>query len=424
LKKALKKNSTKLEIDSGVNCYTFSNGLQLVHKQSLGTQTSNMGFVINVGSRDDGNLPGIAHFFEHMLFRGTHKRSSTQIINRIEWVGGELNAFTAKDVTVVYANVLSDYFDRSIELLADIVFNSKFSESALSKEQNIIREEINLYLDTPEEYLYDEFLNYLYQSHPMGYNILGTEDTIAQIGIKQLNQFYTTYYQPENMVLSVVSDLDFEKVLKLCSGLEQIQRAPIPEKPKVQQLKKSKKFDRSFEKDFNLAYVCLGKEAYAHDNKKKYGLMLLNNILGGPGMNSKLNMTIREKRGLTYQIDSTYTSYDNTGVFYINFATEMKQLDLTLQLIEKEIGKLCGASLSKNEIGKAKQQFKNQMRMAEESKNALMVYHGKQLLLYDQVQPLSVYLERIDDIQADDLRIVAQEIMEFSDLAQLKLIPI
>ena len=411
-------------MDSGLSSHVFSNGLKLVYKQSFGTATSHLGFVINAGSRDDGKHPGIAHFFEHMLFRGTHKRSSSQIINRIEWVGGELNAFTAKDITVVYANVLSDYFKRSVDLLSDIVFNSKFTETALNKERNIIREEINLYLDTPDEYLYDEFLNHLYASHPMGYNILGTEETIANIGIKELNTFYNTYYQPQNMVLSVISDLPYAKVLEHCQILESIQQSNLNPKPNVQGLKKSRHFIQSLEKDFNLAYVCLGKDAYSYNDPKKYNLMLLNNILGGPGMNSKLNMTIREKKGLTYQIDSSYTSYDNTGVFYINFATELHQLDLTIALIEKEVNKLCKAPLKESELKKSKQQFKNQLRMAEENKNALMVYNGKQMLLHNTVQPLNTYLNLIDSVHAEDLQRTAIEIIQYDQLSLLKIVPV
>lgn len=411
-------------MDAGLRTHVFSNGLKLVYKQSFSAQTSQIGFVINVGSRDDGEQPGIAHFFEHMLFRGTHKRSSSQIINRIEWVGGELNAFTAKDITVVYANVLSDYFARSVELLSDIVFNSKFTDNVLTKERNIIREEINLYLDTPEEYLYDEFLNHLYGSHPMGYNILGTEETIAKIGVKELNEFYSTYYQPQNMVLSVISDLPFEEVLAKCQDLESIEKGSFREKPSVQGLDAPVRFNQSLEKDFNLAYVCLGKEAYAYNDPRKYNLMLLNNILGGPGMNSKLNMTIREKKGLTYQIDSTYTSYDNTGVFYINFATEMQQLEMTMALIDKEVSKLCVAPIKDKELKKAKQQFKNQLRMAEENKSALMVYNGKQLLLHDMVQPLNTYLDLISAVKSEDLQQTANEVISYENLSLLKIVPI
>ena len=395
----------------------------MVYKQSSGTKTSQVGFVVNVGSRDDGNNPGIAHCFEHMLFRGTHKRSSNQIINRIELVGGELNAFTAKDVTVVYANVLSDYFSRSIDLLSDIVFDSNFTKAALSKERNIIKEEINLYLDTPEEYLYDEFQTFMYPGHPMGYNILGTEDTLAKIGIEELNTFYKAYYQPKNMVLSVISDLPFEKVVSLCQWVENYKGEPVEKRAVNVALPKYGHFDKIIKKEFNLAYVCLGTEAYNHLDAKKYNLMLLNNILGGPGMNSKLNMSIREKRALTYQIDSTYTSYDNTGMFYINFATEINQLELTLVLIKAEIDKLCNKEISENALIKAKQQFTNQLRMAEESKSSLMVYNGKQLLLYNRVNELDYYLKMVNAVDAEMVKDTAEEIISYGSLSQLKLIP-
>ena len=206
----------------------------------------------------------------------------------------------------------------------------------MAKERNIIREEINLYLDTPEEYIYDEFQSLQYPNHPMGYNILGSEESLSKIDVDLLNQFYYSHYTPKNMVLSIVSNLPFNQALKKCKFLDKLSGGDLPVKSEVG-IETAKAFSLKTAKDFNLAYACLGADAYSHGNDKRYDLMLLNNILGGPGMNSRLNMSIREKYGLTYQIDSSFVSYDNTGLFYINFATEVNQLERTLSLIKKEL---------------------------------------------------------------------------------------
>lgn len=420
LKKLLKENLNRSPEESKE--FSFSNGIRLVYKQVEGTQTTQMGFVVNVGSRDDGVNEGMAHCFEHMLFRGTKSRTSTQIINRLETIGGELNAFTAKDITVVYATVLTDYFSRTIDLLSDIVFNSEFTEDALAKERNIIREEINMYLDTPEEYIYDEFQYFHYPNHPMGYNILGSEASLSKIDIEVLNKFYHAHYIPRNMVLSVVSDLPFEKVIKKCLFLESMDGGVMPIKD-VLPIQGNKGFNIQNAKDFNLAYACLGTEAYNHFDDKRYNLMLLNNILGGPGMNSKLNMSIREKYGLTYQIDSSFVSYDNTGLFYINFATEISQLNKTLKLIKKELLKLTDKPLGPMQLVQAKHQFINQLRMAEESKNAMMIYQGKSLLLYNKVESLDFYLSKMSALTANDLYQTAKEVFDYHSLSQLIFVP-
>jgi len=402
--------------------HQLSNGLKIVYKQMFSTLSTQCGFVINAGSADDGEHPGLAHCFEHLLFKGTKKRNSTQVLSRLEVVGGELNAFTGKDITAIYANVLTKDFKRAAELLGDIVFNPNFKESDLVKEKRVIKDEINLYLDTPEENIFDEFQQFHYPTHPMGYNILGDEKSLEKINCEIIYDFWQKYYTTENMVFSIVTNLSFDNVLKNLSFLAEIRKektnlmvriAPIP----------SPVFKKEVKTDHTQVYACIGCEAYPYLHPKKEGLMLLNNILGGPGMNSRLNMAVREKHGLTYQIDSNYTAYHDCGLFYLSYSTEKKYLNKINKIVAREMQKLAENKLGKLQLQQAKNQFIGQLLLGEENKIALMVFLAKSTLFYKSIENLATMVDKISAISEHTLQEIAQETFTFSKQSSLLFIP-
>jgi len=416
--KVLTKMGKKFMFDEQPEVVMLNNGLRIIYKEVLGTQTTQCGFVINTGARDDGEFPGLAHCFEHMLFKGTTKRNATQVLKRLEVVGGELNAFTGKDLTTVYAHVLSIHFKRATELLADIVRNSSFKEKELIREKKVIREEINLYLDTPEENIFDEFQKLQYPNHPMGYNILGDEESLQAIDTVALKEFWKKYYHPRNMAFVVMSNIPLKQVIRTCKFMESWESEDFV-KADRREPNKDISFNKVVETEFNQVYACLGIECFPNNHPKKEAMMLLNNILGGPGMNSRLNLAVREKHGLTYQIDSSYTAYDDCGLFYITFSTEEKQLKKTLKLIERELQLLIDKPLTHYQLQQAKNQFHGQLQLAEESKTSLLVYYGKSSLKYDSIEGLDALLAKVSAVTVEDLQIIAKEILQFKTLNTL-----
>jgi len=417
-KKVLNKVDKKFMFEDMPEIITLKNGLRIIYKEALGTQTTQCGFVINTGARDDGDFPGLAHCFEHMLFKGTTKRNATQVLKRLEVVGGELNAFTGKDLTTVYAHVLSIHFKRATELLADIVLNSSFKEKELAREKKVIKEEINLYLDTPEENIFDEFQKLQYPHHPMGYNILGDEESLQTIDSPTLREFWKKFYHPKNMAYVVISNIPFKQVVRACKFMETWENGEFY-KPDRAEPGKDVRFSKVVETEFNQVYACLGAESYPYHHPKKEAMMLLNNILGGPGMNSRLNLAVREKHGLTYQIDSSYTAYDDCALFYITFSTEEKHLKKTLKLIEKELQLLIDTPLTKYQLQQAKNQFHGQLQLAEESKTSLLVYYGKSSLKYNSIEGLDELLAKVSIVTIEELQAVAQQMLQFNKLNTL-----
>lgn len=360
----------------------------------------------------------MAHFIEHMLFKGTEKRRALQIINRLEEVGGEMNAYTTKEKTCIYASFTSGYLSRAIDLLTDIAFNSTFPQKEMEKEKKVILEEIDMYDDTPEERINDEFQELLFKDHPLGFNILGTPETLNGLTQEQARGFIGSYYQPQNIVFSYVGAAPFEKVIKLCEKY-------MPTPASSTQGSKRKPFTKphtfTIEQDTDHAqcYCVMGSLAYGHNHKHKPTLALLSNLLGGPGLNSRLNLAVREKYGYAYQIDSSYSAYDDGGYFSIYFGTDPKYLNKTLNLVEKELKRLRENPISDVVLNKYKKQMAGQMLLAEESKVSLMLALGKSLIDHNRADTLAEVIQKIYAVTPAQILEVAREVLATDNLSRL-----
>ncbi|MFT7590316.1 MAG: putative Zn-dependent peptidase [bacterium] len=403
--------------------HTFSNGLRLAFKQTENTQIAHCGFFINAGSRDEQTSQvGLAHLLEHMLFKGTKKRNTNQVLNRLEVVGGDLNAFTTKDKTVVHASVVKHHFERCIELLVDVTFNSSFPSKPLEKEKKVVCEEIDMYLDAPEERIFDEFQEMFYANHPLGNNILGSKETVLGFTSQDIFDFVDQRYFSNEIVLVVVAPIKEEKAIRVCEKyLQSIQvksgkvhrTNPTPIKP----------FDVTSSNGFSQAHVLMGCDAYALDHVDRPALMLLSNILGGPGLNSVLNLKLREKHAYTYGVDCNLQSLTDSGFLTIYYSTDQRNLNRSRKAVMRELDIVKNQLIKPNLLKKYKTQFKGQMIMAEESNSSLMFVIGRSLLDVGYVDSLDSVLQKIDDITNDQLLAVANEIFDPSKMSYLTYLP-
>lgn len=398
--------------------HTLSNGIRLVHKQ-IANGVAHCGLIINAGTRDEKeDENGIAHFIEHVIFKGTKHRRAYHILSRMENVGGDLNAYTTKEETVVYSSFLPRYYDRAFELISDIVFNSVFPAKEILKEKDVVQDEINHYKDTPSEEIFDEFENLLYQGHPMGRNILGTPEDVKKINKSRILQFIRNHYHTDQMVLSSVGNIEFRKLIGLAEkyfGEEKPSLRTESRKP----YKKYRPKNRTEEKDTYLSHGCIGNIAYPRNDERRLILVLLNNILGGPGLNSRLNLGIREKYGFTYSIDSQYAPYSDTGVFSIYLGTDKGYMDKSIGLIHKELTRLRDNKLGTLQMSRAKQQIVGQLAISLESNLSSMLSNGKSYLHLGKVFTFNEIASNIDLISAEELLSVANEIFNPSQLTTL-----
>lgn len=403
--------------------FTLTNGLRVVHQRITTSAIVHCGLVLDIGSRDETIFnQGIAHFWEHMAFKGTRKRKTLDIINSLDSVGGELNAYTDKEKIAFYASVRKEYFERAVDLLSDITFHSVFPEKELEKERGVILEEMAMYLDSPDESLQDEFESVVYKNHPMGMNILGREETINAFQKKDFVSFFKGHINTKKIVFSCVGDIALDEVERLAKK--------YLENFKTHQLNgRRKKFSsykpayQVLERTVKQAKCAIGGEAYPVHNGNRVPLYLLVNILGGPGMNSRLNLSLREKYGLVYSVDAHYIPYSDTGMFAVFFGTEPKQLDKCINLVKKELLKFCDKPLSRPQMAAAKEQIKGQLAMSEENNLSLMLMMGRSVLLYNRVPRLEEIFHTIDNTDAQKLQDVAQDIFDEKKLSLLTMVP-
>lgn len=402
--------------------FTLQNGIRVIHKE-VNSPASHCGFIINAGSRDeDEHEHGLAHFLEHCIFKGTNKRKAFHILNRIDAVGGELNAYTSKEDTVIYASFLPHHYERAIELLADITFRSTFPEREIQKEREIISDEISSYLDSPSEQIFDDFEDQLYANHNLGRSILGTRDNLYRLGQKNLSHFLKKHYVTENLVFSSTGNISTQKLQKILEkhtedieyGSYQNKRKPFNDYHIAQCIQ---------EKEIFQAHLMLGNTAYSHADSRRRALILLNNILGGPAMNSRLNLNISEKYGFAYNLESNYTAYSDTGIFSVYLGTDKNSLPRATELIQKELEKLRNQKLGIRQLSSAKEQLKGQIALSQESGSSLMMALGKSLLSFDQVDDLETIYKDIDQITAEELQDIANEIFDPSQLSSLTFLP-
>ncbi|MBI3143216.1 MAG: insulinase family protein [Bacteroidetes bacterium] len=404
---------------SQVQLFTLSNGLRVVHLRLKTTQLVHCGLFIKTGSRDeDESTNGSAHFIEHALFKGTTRRRPAQLFDLIESVGGELNAYTTRENTAFYASGLKKYVDRGIDLLADMCFHPALPGHELDKERQVIFEEIEMYEDSPDDSIYDEFFSRLFPTHPLGFNILGTKQSLASIGPKELALFMKQHYTPAHMVLGVVGNLPHGRVEQLVDKYLSTQSSNLSLAPRACP-SPAPHFQLSFNKDFQQTHCILGGLAYHRYHPKRFALMLLTNLLGGNNMGSRLNLSVREKYGYCYNINASYQAFDDTGVFMVSFGCDEKNLQPTLNIVHKELDKLKSKALGPLLLAKAKRQLQGSLAIANESPGMQMQNMAKGILHFNKVVLLRELFDLIEEVSSDDLLQVAAEVFAPNNLNQL-----
>lgn len=348
---------------------------------------------------------GMAHFIEHLFFKGTKKRKSIHVLNRLEVVGGELNAYTTKDKTCVYASVNSDYFSRTAELLSDIVFQSNFPEKEMAKERNVIHEEIDMYLDSPEENILDLFQEKAFVKHPLGFNILGNHKSLNGIDRQMVLDFYNSWYIPEKMVFVYSGPKTFKQVIRILA--KQVEPVPAANGNAKSRLwfdsQAYKPFHASENTSHVQTYFTLGGLAPNNHSEDRAAMALLTNILGGPGLNSRLNLSIREKHGMAYDVEANYQTMRDIGLFHIYLGTDKRHFKKAKDLIWKELNFWQTKGITDTQLHRYKNQFKGQILMGEENRSGLILSAGKMLLDERPIEKLNTIFERIDGIQVKDL---------------------
>jgi predicted Zn-dependent peptidase len=398
--------------------HTLGNGIRLVHYPVKG-MVAHCGVIINAGSRDEeDDEQGIAHFIEHMLFKGTKKRRSYHILSRLEDVGGELNAYTTKEETAVHASFLRDDYERAIELISDITFNSVFPEKEISKEKDVIIEEINSYLDTPGELIFDEFEEQIFKGMPVGRSILGNPDTVKSFTQKKVHDFISRTYNTGQIVFCSVGNIPDDKILKLFrthfgsySSTKRV--SPVITDWKYKPSSVTKK------KDTFQNHCIIGNMAYSIKDERRLGMFLLNNILGGQGLNSRLNLALREKNGLAYSVESNYNPYSDTGSFSIYFGTDSQWLNKSISIVNIELKRLCSSKLGTIQLSKAKKQIKGYLARGYENHENLMLSLGKSLLTFNKIESLEETCSKIDAVTSSQLLEIANEVFDQSKLSAL-----
>ena len=398
--------------------HTLANGIRMVHMPS-GSPVAHMGVFINAGTRDEPEgREGLAHFIEHMIFKGTKHRKAYHILNRMESVGGELNAFTTKEYTAVYSSFLSKYYNRAAELLSDIIFHSRFPAREIEKEKDVITEEINSYLDTPSELIYDDFEGSLFIGHPMGRSILGKPEIIRAFGLEDINSFYSANYTADRMVICSVGKINFPRLVKYVNNHFQIEERnkTFLSRPSPQT---SESFNITTERKTYQSHTIIGNRAFARGDDRRFAFGLLNNILGGPGMNSRLNMQLREKHGYAYQVDSFYFPYSDTGVWGIYLGTDNGSTEKAVKLVMKELDRLRRTGLGDLQLLRAKKQYRGQIAIAFDSNVNLMLSGGRSFMFDQKLLSLETINNRIERVTASGLLEIANEIFDPTRLSVL-----
>jgi predicted Zn-dependent peptidase len=398
--------------------HTLDNGIRLVHHQTSG-MVAHCGLIINTGSRDEtGPEHGIAHFIEHMLFKGTKKRKAYHVLSRLEDVGGELNAYTTKEETAVHASFLKNDYERAIELISDITFNSIFPEKEIGKEKDVVIEEINSYLDNPAELIFDDFEELIFQNQPIGRNILGTPESVGSITQQKLLDFITNNYNTRQMVFCSVGNIPDTRIINLfIKYFSHIVTQRTVERPAKEWLYKPAYVTKKMDTFQN--HCIIGNVAFDLKDRRRLGMFLLNNILGGQGLNSRLNLSLREKNGLAYNVESSYNAYYDTGIFSIYFGTDRQNLDKSITIALAELKKLRTSKLGAIQLSKAKNQIKGYLARGYENHESLMLSLGKSLLVFNKIDSLEDICRKIDNVTTSELLETANEIFEPSKLSTL-----
>jgi predicted Zn-dependent peptidase len=398
--------------------HTLPNGIRMVHCLTA-SEVAHCGVIINAGSRDE--LPGehgMAHFIEHMLFKGTTHRKAYHILSRLEDVGGELNAYTTKEETALHASFLKEHYPRAMELIADLLFSSTFPPAEIEKEKEVIMEEINSYLDNPAEYIFDEFEEMVFPGQPIGRNILGKPETIRTITGETIRRFIHNNYSTDQMVFCSVGAISpdnikylFEKYFMNAQAINGIRRR----KSEYRYIPVTR--ERNMDTYQN--HCIIGNIGYDLHHDKRMGLFILNNILGGQGMNSRLNLSLREKRGYAYNVESLYNPYSDTGLITIYFGTDTRNLEKSIDLTLAELDKLRRQPLGTLQLSRARNQIRGYLARAYENHESLMLSLGKSLQIFDRIDSMPELFRKIDAVTTSDLVEIAEIVFDRSSLSTL-----
>lgn len=405
------------------NVHTLPNGIRLLHVPSA-SAISHACIIVNSGSRDEqSEKSGLAHFIEHLIFKRTEKRNTNQILNRLESVGADLNAYTTKEYTCIHASFLNPYLDRTLELFNDIVFHSTFPEEEMDKEKSVVLDEIASYLDQPEEAIYDDFEDLVFDGHPLGRNILGNTDSVSGISKQDILQFIKDNYHTDKIVIAVLGNYTLNKVVKIGSKHYGEIPANLHQSSRIAPLQTSA-VTQTFQKPIQQAHAMLGAQAYSLHHPYKTGLLLLNNLLGGTGMSSILNLQIREKYGIAYTIESGYSPLSDTGIFTIYFGTDKEKVSKAWSLISKEFKKIKDHPLTEVQLQKAKNRFIGQIALGEENRIGLIISMAKSLIDYDRIDDLQTVFNRIQAVTTREMADISNEILDESNLSSLTFYPL
>ena len=404
------------------NIATLPNGLRIIHLPSPSSVVY-CGIGIAAGSRhEEPGEEGVAHFCEHMSFKGTRNRSAIQILNCLESVGGDLNAFTNKEDTTFYAAVQKEHFSRAVDLLTDIVFCSQYPQHEVEHEVDVICDEIESYNDTPAELIYDVFENQLFQGHPLGHNILGTREQVQHFTSQHAFHFTNRYYRPDNAIFFVYGDVNFSRLVK---SLEvRSEKLEVREYSSPQNLPQDISLTPhpsplTSTPSHHQAHVMLGCQSFSFDDKRRMPLFLLNNILGGPCMNARLNLKLREQYGLVYTVESSMASYSDTGVWSVYFGCDHHDVKRCIRLVNRELDRMMQAPLSARQLASAKRQLKGQLTIAADNREQFALDMAKHFLHYGKERSLNEMIAQIDDITAIQIQDVAQQLFAPEHMQQL-----
>ncbi len=443
------------------NTYTLDNGLRIIHLPS-DSKVVYCGYQINAGTRnEEPGEEGLAHFCEHVTFKGTERRKAWHILNCLESVGGDLNAYTNKEGTVYYSAILKEHIARAVDLLTDIVFHSVYPQAEIDKEVEVICDEIESYNDSPAELIYDEFENIIFKDSPLGHNILGTAEQVRAFTTEDALRFTRKLYRPDNAIFFAYGDIDFKKLVKLIGRAladDESGKLAAEKLPQISQItqisgdensitkEKSVKSVSSvgpknyssvgpnnypslgneiagqtivMQKNTHQAHVMIGTRAYDVNDDRRMPLYLLNNMLGGPGMNAKLNLALREHNGLVYTVESTMVAYGDTGVWSIYFGCDEHDVKRCLRLVRKELDKFMQKPLSEAQLKAAKKQIKGQIGVACDNRENFALDFGKSFLHYGWEKNVDRLYEQVDEITAEQIQAVAQELFDKDRLTTL-----
>ena len=401
------------------NTATLNNGLRIIHLPN-NSKIAYCGYQIKAGTRNEKpGDEGLAHFCEHVTFKGTQTHTSTAIINKLESVGGDLNAFTNKEDTVFYSAIPVEHFAKAVDVLSDIVFYSIFPQEEIDKEVEVICDEIESYNDSPAELIYDEFENLVFKGHPLGHNILGSADRVRGFATADAMRFTQQYYRPDNAIFFVYGNIDFKRLVKTLEKLtpKQQQESVVDEALVVANGKLPEL--TILNHDTHQAHVMIGNRAYSATHPLRIPLYLLNNMLGGPGMNARLNVILRERRGLVYSVESSMVCYGDTGLWSVYFGCDPHDVNRCVRLVKGEFKRLMEKPLPEKTLAAAKRQIKGQLAVACDNNENFAIDFGKSFLHFGDEKDIEKLYQKIDAVTAEQIQQVAKEIFDKDSLATL-----